>query len=666
MTKYNIFPNGYGINAGYSLNKNDIQNDYDVNIIGTTINSGGKENVYVSSLGTVINTGGTQEVYAGGLSQGVMINGPGLVTSGTLLTTTSDTQIIDQGGTAVQTVIGNHGSQGVYGSAVATTINNGTQYVNNTGSASTTTINASGFQDVTGKGSASATTINSGGTQELSNGGSANGTTINSDGTQIIDAGQIGSQNLGNTLPGSATKTTINGGNQRVYGSASATTINSGEQDVYGSASSTTVATSGLQVLYNGGTAAGTTVTGNGEQALYGGTASGTLLNGGEQFVYWGSATNTTVNAQGTEFVESGGTATNTMINAGGRQMVYSGAIISNTTINGGLLDLYGAGSTVNGAITFSGTGGTLEIAQGMSSGNNVFGSVVNGLAAGDNIDLSGLAYGSGTPTLTLSGSTLKVSNGTTSESISLSHSTALNFTLTKDVFGGILVSAYAAVKPVFGDTGAEQATTNKPLADVTFADTNPGATDSLTITMSGAGGTLSGAISDGATGSYRLPGGTPTALTSSLGALTFTPAAIAANSFASTTFTLSATSSTGTAASPDVLTTTFGNGDNLTIGAVAGQDTITCNGSGDTFVFNPNFGTSSVTDFYAHLGSAAGHDTLSLPVSEFTNFAALLQDASQSGNSVMLTANNGDHLNLPNMTLATLKANTSDFKFHA
>ncbi len=102
----------------------------------------------------------------------------------------------------------------------------------------------------------------------------------------------------------------------------------------------------------------------------------------------------------------------------------------------------------------------------------------------------------------------------------------------------------------------AAQTTTSEasvaPFASVTIADPNPGATESLTITLTGAGGVLSGpGLGGGANGVYALSGA-PTLVTEELDALTFTPAAGAPNTTSTTTFALDDTSSAGVSASDD------------------------------------------------------------------------------------------------------------------
>ena len=83
-----------------------------------------------------------------------------------------------------------------------------------------------------------------------------------------------------------------------------------------------------------------------------------------------------------------------------------------------------------------------------------------------------------------------------------------------------------------------------KPFAHATVGDTNVGASDTLTITLGGAGGTLadgvgfSGVTSLGA-GVYRLSGAAAT-ITSELNALSFKPNAGMPNTTSTTTFRLS------------------------------------------------------------------------------------------------------------------------------
>ena len=116
--------------------------------------------------------------------------------------------------------------------------------------------------------------------------------------------------------------------------------------------------------------------------------------------------------------------------------------------------------------------------------------------------------------------------------------------------------------------------------------------------------------------------------------------------------------------ANPGGSTTTTGHGNGLTIDAVAsGADTITGGGSNETFVFGPGFGHDAITDFYQHL-SGPGADTITLPSSDFANFAAMLGDAQTVGADTVITAAHGDALTLINLSNTTLATAGADFKF--
>ena len=116
------------------------------------------------------------------------------------------------------------------------------------------------------------------------------------------------------------------------------------------------------------------------------------------------------------------------------------------------------------------------------------------------------------------------------------------------EISGVFLLSPLVA--PTIADTGSGQTTTSeapvRPFAHVTIGDANVGATDTLTITLGGAGGTLNGTgLSAVGAGVYTLSG-TAGAITSALDALVFTPTAGAPNTSSTTTFTLSDQSSAG------------------------------------------------------------------------------------------------------------------------
>src|SRR6202789_4325659 len=124
---------------------------------------------------------------------------------------------------------------------------------------------------------------------------------------------------------------------------------------------------------------------------------------------------------------------------------------------------------------------------------------------------------------------------------------------------------------PTIIGTVSNQATTSEtpidPFSAVTIGDTNAGATDTLSITLSGPG-SLSGTGLNGSDGSYTLTG-TAAAITSKLRALSFTPVDVP-NTSVTTTFTLSDTSSSGSQL-PVVATTTVTDSDPVVAPTITG-----------------------------------------------------------------------------------------------
>ena len=113
------------------------------------------------------------------------------------------------------------------------------------------------------------------------------------------------------------------------------------------------------------------------------------------------------------------------------------------------------------------------------------------------------------------------------------------------------MVNADPAVAPSITGAASQSTTSHapvRPFENVTLADANANATDTLTIRLSdghgGVGGTLSGVGLSGGDGVYTLTG-SAAAVTTALHALTFTPASGGQpNSSSTTTFTLSDKSS--------------------------------------------------------------------------------------------------------------------------
>jgi hypothetical protein len=93
-------------------------------------------------------------------------------------------------------------------------------------------------------------------------------------------------------------------------------------------------------------------------------------------------------------------------------------------------------------------------------------------------------------------------------------------------------------------------------------------------------------------------------------------------------------------------------------------DDTFTGGGANETFVFQPIYGSDTITDFYQYT-SGATHDTISLATSEFANFAAVTGAAANVGSNVVIKAADGDMLTLSNLSTSTLADLSADFTFH-
>ena len=503
--------------AGATLSNTTFQSgatfvaDYGYTEDGFTVANGILFKVFGTATHTTISAGGKEVVGAydlGGTASNTIING-GEQDVG--LSSTASYTTINMGGIQHVAGIQMHDAPGP-GRADHTTINNGGEQDVDTGIVTSTTVNAGGVQNITDGGVASDTVVETGGVVNVSGEtvyyppGGPYGIVIRSE----VDSAIVGSGGqLHLTGAGIAKNTTIDGGVMTVSGSVADPTHDPSAPAVDASEASGTILDSGSLSVSDSG------------------IVTSTILNGG------------------TLDVLDQGTANASTIHLGATELVEAGGIVGATTIAGGMLDLK-AGAVSDDAITFSGQG-ILKIEQKLDSGPSTFASQIKGVALGDQIDLSGLSYASGT-TATISGSTLTVSNGAATETFTLADTSVTHFGITKDSSGGILLTA-AAVPAIAGAVSG-QATSNEaainPFATVTITDPNGAATDSLIITLAGAAGILSGAglISLG-NGTYELAATSPDKLTAELHALTFVSSPHGDGS-ATTTFTLSDTSSVG------------------------------------------------------------------------------------------------------------------------
>ncbi|MCA1453688.1 hypothetical protein I6F35_10745 [Bradyrhizobium sp. BRP22] len=94
------------------------------------------------------------------------------------------------------------------------------------------------------------------------------------------------------------------------------------------------------------------------------------------------------------------------------------------------------------------------------------------------------------------------------------------------------------------------------------------------------------------------------------------------------------------------------------TLTSTSGNDLFVGKGNQDTFVFAANFGKDVIKDFDAY---GTSHDTIQFSKSAFSDFASVLNHASQVGQDVVI-ANGADSLTLKNTKLGALQSH--DFHF--
>ena len=197
--------------------------------------------------------------------------------------------------------------------------------------------------------------------------------------------------------------------------------------------------------------------------------------------------------------------------------------------------------------ITVGGTGGTLS-GTGLSGGSGgVY--TLSGTAASVTSELDALSFkaAAGTP------NTSSTSIFTLSDQSSAYATATVNPTTT-------VIDSDPAVAPTITGTKPGQTTVLEaaitPFSSVTIADANSGATDILTITVGGTGGTLTDTgLGGGAGGVYTLSG-TASAITADLDALSFKATAGTPNTSSTSTFTLSDKSSVYATATVNPTTT--------------------------------------------------------------------------------------------------------------
>ncbi|NKJ83913.1 M10 family metallopeptidase [Rhizobium leguminosarum] len=113
----------------------------------------------------------------------------------------------------------------------------------------------------------------------------------------------------------------------------------------------------------------------------------------------------------------------------------------------------------------------------------------------------------------------------------------------------------------------------------------------------------------------------------------------------------------TGTGNSLDNLITGGNGGNTLTGGA--GDDILIGGAAADFFIYSPNWGHDTITNFVA---TGTAHDTIRIDHSVFADWASLLAASSQSGNDTIITADADNTITLQSILVSSLQS--EDFQF--
>ena len=273
-------------------------------------------------------------------------------------------------------------------------------------------------------------------------------------GTQV-DGGNTLSITADNNIGGSAGALILNGGTLTTTGGYTFThdiqvTANGGTFDISSGMIADTGSISGAGTFTLSG--AGTLQLGLGQLAGLTGTLS---LSGGHLSLTTGGTFDDAMTVGGSSVlkVASGATVTDTALISGGGNLGIDGDgtfvlshanTYASTTIYAGTawLTSYGAAGTGNISFT-TGLAGTLKIDDAALNGNAFTNSISN-FNPGQKIDLTGLQYNTQNPslnTVSLSGNTLSISNGTTTDTLTVTGlDGGTRFQLSQDANGGTVV----------------------------------------------------------------------------------------------------------------------------------------------------------------------------------------------------------------------------------
>ena len=345
-----------------------------------TVYGGTALNTTVGNGGTQIVSGGTVHTstwYPNGKSAIVNSGGVVKVYGGGVnyLSLGTGAEMIVSGGSAW--VNSGFGTQNVYGGSggIGIAYSGGTQNVYG-GYGRVTWLEKSGGVQNVYDGTAYAGMISSGGLQNVY-GGTVVFAQVFRGGTQIVNGGSVTSVKVGynNEWGG------VEGGTQIVNG---------------GSVTSVTIANNGQEIV-QGGTVIGSLVNAGGTQTVNGGTTSNTIV--GANFIYPGWEQNSNGEWEQVELVKSGGiqtvnggTAIGNTVSSGGRQNVSGGTATNNTISSGGSQTLYGGTAISNliqsGANQILSGGTSLQTVLEAGANQIAYSGTIGGVTIGEGSDI--------------------------------------------------------------------------------------------------------------------------------------------------------------------------------------------------------------------------------------------------------------------------------------
>jgi len=277
----------------------------------------------------------------------------------------------------------------------------------------------------------------------ISSGSIASGDMVGSGGSEVILSGGVG-----NAATLSATgKQDVEAG-----GVASGTTVSSGGvANVYGLTSGVVVSSDGNETLRSGGVASASTVLSGGEvYILASGTTSGLFLSSGGVVVDDGKVRNTGDGTLAGTLSGSGylvETTNGTLLVSGDGTSFSGQAAITGGTIELATSGAIGSGSVVFGAPTTGSAVLQIDAADAPAAGGTFANTISNFNAAGEDIDLSSIAFVSGA-SATVVGSTLVLTDGGNTYTFNIAGSTAGAYPVLSDGNGGALIDPTAANAP--------------------------------------------------------------------------------------------------------------------------------------------------------------------------------------------------------------------------